>query len=293
MLAQTAALLADAQANGYAVGGFNVYNLEGVKAVVAAAEANNSPALLQVHPGALDHGGVPLLALCLKVAEASTAPIAVHLDHCADAEVITNALAMGLPSVMADGSHLEDEANATFVQAAAERAHDVGAAVEGELGRISGSEDGLTVATIHARMTDPNQAAAFVARTGLDMLAVCIGNIHGPYPFPPQLDFDRLAAIRESVSVPLVLHGASGLPADQITRSIELGVCKFNVNTEVRRAYLQAVRDAQAADPAIDLVPLMQAAQNAMAAAITQKMQLFGSVNRAASLDSMELEQHE
>jgi tagatose 1,6-diphosphate aldolase GatY/KbaY len=283
MLAQTANLLKDAQANGYAVGGFNVYNLEGVQAVITAAQANRSPALLQVHPGALAHGGTLLLALCLKAAEEATAPIAVHLDHCADADDIDRALATGLPSVMADGSHLPDDANIAFVRAAVERAHDVGAAVEGELGRISGTEDGLSIETIHARMTDPAQAADFVNQTELDMLAVCIGNIHGPYPFPPQLDFDRLAAIRDAVGVPLVLHGASGLPAAQITQAIARGVCKFNVNTEVRRAYLRALHTA---DPDLDLVPLMQAAQNGMAAVITEKMVLFGSVNQAVVLAS-------
>ncbi|MEL6152054.1 MAG: class II fructose-bisphosphate aldolase, partial [Chloroflexota bacterium] len=208
MLAKTADLLYAAQSGGYAVGGFNVYNLEGVKAVVTAAEANNSPALLQLHPGALAHGGEPLMALCLSAAQHSNAPVAVHLDHCSDAAVIGRSLAAGLPSVMADGSHLEYGENVSFVHAAVEQAQAVGAVVEGELGRISGTEDGLTVETMNARMTDPDEAADFVVQTGLDMLAVCIGNVHGRYPFPPQLDFERLAAIRACVEVPLVLHGA-------------------------------------------------------------------------------------
>jgi len=271
-------ILVAAQANGYAVGGFNVYNLEGALAVVAAAEDTHSPAILQVHPGALTHGGFPLLALCLSAAEQAEVPIAVHLDHCADAETIEAALGAGLTSVMADGSELDDEANATFVRQIVERAHIFGAAVEGELGRISGTEDGLTVETAHARMTDPQQAADFISQTGIDTLAVCIGNVHGPYPFPPQLDFERLTAIHEHVDVPLVLHGASGLPPEQVSLAIRNGICKFNVNTEVRRAYLQALH---AADADIELVPLMTRAKTSMQTVITQKMELFGSVGRA------------
>ncbi len=282
MLADTAKLLAAAQSGGYAVGGFNVYNLEGVKAVVAAAEENRSPALLQAHPGALNYGGEPLLALCLSAAERSPMPIAVHLDHCSDGHMIGRALELTLPSVMADGSHLDYEANVAFVRRAVAEAKAVGAAVEGELGRISGTEDGLTVDVIHARMTDPTQAVNFVEETGVDMLAVCIGNVHGRYPFPPKLDFDRLATIREQVRVPLVLHGASGLPDEQVKRSIELGVCKFNVNTEVRRAYLGALQQAYADELDLDLVPLMTRTQAAMQSVVTQKMQLFGSANRVA-----------
>lgn len=281
MLANTAQLLQHAQDNQYAIGGFNVYNLEGVKAVIAAAEDTGSPALLQLHPGALAHGGEPLIALCIKAAEDAQVPIGVHLDHCADADVIKSAIAAGMSSVMADGSHLADEENTAFVKAAVTHATPANVAVEGELGRISGTEDGLTVETVQARMTDPDQAADFVTQTGIDALAVCVGNVHGKYPFPPQLDFERLADIRERVTVPLVLHGASGLPGDQIEQSIELGICKFNVNTEVRRAFLSALQREQAAQPNIDLVPLMQRAQDAMQAIIIEKMQLFGSVGRA------------
>lgn len=277
MLANTAELLSAAQAGGYALGGFNVYNLEGVNAVISAAESNASSALLQVHPGALEHGGLPLLALCVSAADLADVPIAVHLDHCAEANIIAQALDMGVSSVMADGSHLDYDKNVAFVREATEAAAAKHITVEGELGRISGTEDGLTVEAVNARMTDPEQAVDFVAQTGVHMLAVCIGNVHGPYPFPPQLDFERLAAIRERVGVPLVLHGASGLPEEQVKRSIELGVCKFNVNTEVRRAFVNALRSGTESD----LVPMMLRAQDAMQAVITQKMQLFGSVDRA------------
>ncbi len=168
--------------------------------------------------------------------------MSVHLDHCSDPDVIRSALAAGLTSIMADGSHLDYEQNVAFTRAMVERVHAVGGVVEAELGRLAGTEDDLTVAEYEARLTDPVKAVDFVARTGVDMLAVCIGNVHGRYPRPPQFDFERLAAVRDAVSLPLVLHGTSGVPDDMVRRCIELGVCKFNVNTEVRQAYVAALR---------------------------------------------------
>lgn len=280
MLTPTTELLAAAQANGYAVGAFNVYHLEGVKAVIRAAEAERSPVMLQIHPKALDYGGSPLVALCLAAARAAAVPVAVHLDHSTSAEAIAAALAAGVSSVMADGSHLDYADNIAFTRTMAERAHARGAAVEAELGRISGTEDGLTVTAIEARMTDPDQAVEFVAQTGVDALAVCIGNVHGAYPTAPQLAFDRLAAIRDRVTVPLVLHGTSGLPDAMIRRAVEFGVCKFNVNTEVRRAYLDAVRDHLSTHPHADLLPVMERAVAAMVVVISGKLRLFASCQR-------------
>lgn len=208
-------------------------------------------------------------------------PIGVHLDHSTSQEDIQVALSAGVPSVMADGSHLDYEANITFVKSIVEKAKVADAIVEGELGRISGSEDGLTVDMIDKRMTDPEQAQDFVRKTGVSLLAVCIGNIHGKYPFPPYLDFDRLQSIRDAVDVPLVLHGASGLGAALIKKSIELGICKFNINTEVRMAYLQALQETLAQDVNIDLIPLMMQAQSAMKQVIIEKMTLLESVGKA------------
>ena len=281
MLANTGELLRKAEAGNYAIGGFNIYNLEGVKAVIAAAESTKSPALLQVHPAAYEHGGNGLLALCRVYAEESTVPVAVHLDHSTSTKDIEAALKSGVSSVMADGSHLALEENIAFVRSAVEKANAAGATVEGELGRISGTEDGLTVEMIDARMTNPDEAKDFVAHTGIDMLAVCIGNIHGKYPFPPQLDFERLKAIHDCVDVPLVMHGASGLEEGDIKRSIELGIRKFNVNTEVRNAYLQTLRDCMAQTQKMDLVTIMQHAENVMKTVIIEHMVFFGSAGQA------------
>lgn len=280
MLTSTGELLQIAQAGGYAVGAFNMYNLEGVRAVIAAAQAERSPVILQLHPGALAHGGMLLIDLCLAAGRAAAAPVAVHLDHSTSLADIQTALGAGLASVMADGSHLAFRDNVGFVRAAAVLAHGRQGFVEAELGRLSGIEDGTTVAEYQASLTDPAQAAAFVAQTGADALAVCIGNVHGRYQHVPQLDFDRLAAIRGVVAVPLVLHGASGLPDEQVRRAIGMGVCKLNVNTELREAYLQAVTDTVRAPRAPDLADLMGAATAAMQAVVVAKLRLFGSAGK-------------
>jgi tagatose 1,6-diphosphate aldolase GatY/KbaY len=281
MLTPTLTLLTAAEAGGFAVGAFNVYNLEGVKAVVGAAEAERSPAMLQVHPTALAYGGAPLIALCLAAARAAAVPIAVHLDHSSGAEDIRAALEAGASSIMADGSHLDYAANVAFTREMAGLAHARGAAAEAELGRLSGSEDGLTVEEYEAKLTDPAQAAAFLAATGADMLAVCIGNVHGRYRGEPRLDFERLDAIRRSVAAPLVLHGASGLPADQIARAIGLGVRKLNVNTEVREAYLSALKGALATPQPPDLIELLEGTVAAMRTVVAEKLRVFGSAGAA------------
>ena len=281
MLTSTLDLLHAAGAGGYAIGGFNVYNLEGARAIVAAAEAERSPAMLQIHPAALAHGGSPLLALCMQAARAAGVPFAVHLDHSASPDAISAALEAGVASVMADGSHLPYEENLAFTAAMTELAHARGAAVEAELGRLAGSEDGLSVPEYQAKLTDPDQAADFAARSGIDTLAVCIGNVHGHYRGTPQLDFARLERLRWTVPIPLVLHGASGLPAPMVRRAIELGVCKLNVNTELRDAYLAALADGLSAGERPDLLELMRAATAAMQAVVSAKLRLFGSAGKA------------
>jgi len=280
MLESTINLLTRATSGGYAIGAFNVYNLEAVRAVIMAAERSLSPAMLQLHPAALKFGGQPLISLCLAAARESTMPIAVHLDHSTAEVDIRQALEAGISSVMADGSALAYTANVTFTTTMTDLGHSHHVAVEAELGRLTGTEDGLTVAEYEVKLTDPDQAGDFVRATGIDALAVCIGNVHGVYKAPPQLDFDRLAAIRQAVSVPLVLHGASGLPADQISRSIDLGVRKFNVNTELRAAYVDSLRRRLAETKVLDVLDLMQEAVDAMQTIVTEKLTLFRSVNR-------------
>lgn len=281
MLASTRDLLETARRNFYAIGAFNVYNLEGVRAVVQAAETLQSPAMLQIHPSSLKYGGTPLIALCLSAARAAIVPIAVHLDHSTSPGAIKQALNAGMTSVMADGSPLTYSENLAFTKEMTKLAHSYGAAVEAEIGRISGTEDGLTIEEKEALMTDPDQAVEFVAATNVDFLAVTIGNVHGEYKSEPRLDFSRLARIRKNIDIPLVLHGASGLPPAMIGKSIELGVCKFNVNTEVRKAYVQTLKSDLSSLKSPDLVDLMTNSVRAMQEVIAEKLQLFGSVRKA------------
>lgn len=280
MLTSTIELLETAHRNAYAIGAFNIYNLEGVKAVINAAEASQSPAMLQLHPSALSYGKSPLVALCLEAAKSSSVPISVHLDHSTSEKDIQAALAAGIKSIMADGSPLEYEKNLSFTREMTKLSHENGAVVEAEIGRISGTEDGLTVAEYEAKMTDPQQALEFVRETKVDTLAVTIGNVHGKYRGEPKLDFNRLAAIRRLVDIPLVLHGASGLPESMISKSIQLGVCKFNVNTEVREAYLEVLKSTNSLSSP-DLLDVMEKSIAAMQSVVADKLQLFGSCGKA------------
>jgi len=283
MYISTTELLKDAQSKAYAVGAFNVYNMEGAKAVVEVAEEMNSPVILQLLPSALEIGGKPLVSMCLSFASEAGVPVGVHLDHCSSASMIKFALECGIVSIMADGSNLEFTDNVTFTKKIVDmvgRTNSDGT-VEAELGKLSGSEDGLSVEAQNGSLTKPQEAVQFIAETGVNALAVCIGNIHGHYHQTPQLDFARLQSIRESVSLPLVLHGTSGLPDDMISKSIGLGVCKFNVNTEVRTAYLEAVRQLIADNSRVELVQIINASIEAIKTPIREKIKLFCSVGRA------------
>lgn len=285
MLTRTAEMLNRARNNHYAVGAFNIYNLEGATAVVRAAEELQSPVMLQMLPSAIKLGGKPLVAMCLALAEESGVEVAVHLDHCSDQEMLKYALTAGCSSVMADGSSLDFVQNIEFTQEIVLFASRLGREVEAELGKLTGEEDGLVVSAREACFTQPDEAVEFVEKTGVAALAVCIGNVHGTYHQPPNLDFDRLGEIAENVKVPLVLHGTSGLPDEMIRRSIESGVCKFNVNTEVRKAYLAALDKRFKSGEKVELVDVMQLGIEAMQQAVSEKIKLFGSVGKSQSIN--------
>ncbi|KAG2268635.1 hypothetical protein Bca52824_063190 [Brassica carinata] len=276
----TKELLLNAENGGYAIGAFNVYNLEGIEAVVEAAEEENSPAILQVHPGAFKQGGIPLVSCCISAAEQARVPISVHFDHGTTKHELLEALELGFDSVMVDGSHLSFTENVSYTKTITELARSKNIMVEAELGRLSGTEDGLTVEDYEAKLTNVHQAQEFM-ETGIDALAVCIGNVHGKYPESgPNLKLDLLKELHNLSSkkgVVLVLHGASGLPEKLIKECIENGVRKFNVNTEVRKAYM----DALTSEKKTDLVDLMSATKTAMKAVIADKIRLFGSAGKA------------
>ncbi|KAL8464350.1 hypothetical protein ACS0TY_034032 [Phlomoides rotata] len=278
----TKEILHNAEKGGYAVGAFNVYNLEGVEAVVAAAEEQRSPAILQIHPSAFKQGGAPLVACCISAAEQASVPITVHFDHGSSKQELLEILELGFDSIMADGSHLSFKENIAYTKYLSVLAHSRNLIIEAELGRLSGTEDDLTVEDYEARLTDVNQAHEFIDATGIDALAVCIGNVHGKYPASgPNLRLDLLKdiyALTSGKGVHLVLHGASGLPKDIIEECIKRGVRKFNVNTEVRKAYMESLAGSSTQK---DLVHIMSSAKEAMKAVVAEKMHLFGSAGKA------------
>jgi tagatose 1,6-diphosphate aldolase GatY/KbaY len=208
----------------------------------------------------------------LAAARVARVPVAVHLDHCPDIGLIEACFAWGFSSALADGSHLPFAENIAFTKRAVELAARYGGTIESELGYLAGSEDGLTVEEIESSLTDPTQAHEFITTTGAAMLAVSIGNVHGYVPVSPSLDFERLAQIAAQVDVPLVLHGASGIPREDIQHAIHMGIAKLNINTEVRTAFLRAiagwgVRIGPEPDPRKKGQDLLDLMQEAMAAA--------------------------
>jgi ketose-bisphosphate aldolase len=224
-----------------AVGAFNTYNLELTRAIVAAAEKLHVPVILQLGVQAIKAGGEPLAMATLAAARVASVPIAVHLDHCSDIGLIEQCFIWGFSAALADGSRLSLAENIAFARQAVDLAHRHHAVIEAELGYLAGTEDGVTVEEVASSLTDPAQAHEFIAETGAALLAVSIGNVHGYVPRPPPLDFERLAQIAAAVNVPLVLHGASGIPQEDIQHAIRIGIAKLNVNTEVRTAFLKAI----------------------------------------------------
>jgi ketose-bisphosphate aldolase len=266
-------VLRDARNGGSAIAAFSAYNLEQAKAICAAGEAQARPVLLQAGASAFTYAGLePLAAVALAYARASTVKVGVHLDHAQRLDDIERCLQLGYTSVMFDGSALSLRENIERTKEVVSLAHASGAWVEGELAGIAGDEDRST--DVRAlNLTNPDDAERFVWETGVDALAVAIGNVHGIPKTPVHLDLDRLHEIAAVVEVPIVLHGASGLPDDEVLAAIELGVAKINVNTELRQALRAGL--AQASTESDDLPSLLGPASCAVQAAAEAKIQLY------------------
>ena len=241
MLVNTLELVQEARLKGIAVGAFNTYNLELTQAIVAAAEKLHSPIILQLGVPSIRAGGTPLALATLAAAQVAEVPVAVHLDHCTDMDLIEQCFAWGFSSALADGSRLPFVENLAFTRQVVAIATRYGGTIEAELGYLAGTEDGVTIEAVASSLTDPLQAREFVAETGAAMLAVSIGNVHGYVPNPPSFDFERLAQVAAQVDVPLVLHGASGITKAEVQQAIHIGIAKLNINTEVRTAFLTAI----------------------------------------------------
>ena len=241
-LVTTKQMLLDAQKGNYAVGAFNVENMEMVMAVMEAAEELKSPVIMQTTPSTVKYAGLDFFLANVKAAaERASVPVAMHLDHGSSFELAMQAYRTGYTSIMIDGSHGSFEENIAVSKAVADACTPSGIPVEAELGKVGGKEDDLEAEA--DTNTDPQEAKEFVERTGVTSLAVAIGTAHGFYVGTPVLDKERLSEIREVVDIPLVLHGASGLSDEDVSDCVKRGICKVNFATELRAAYTKAVKE--------------------------------------------------
>ncbi|WP_044639977.1 tagatose bisphosphate family class II aldolase [Risungbinella massiliensis] len=283
-IVNTKEMLLKAYQEGYAVPAFNIHNLETVQVVVETAAELRSPVILAATPGTFSYSGRDYVQAMVEVAaKRHDIPIALHLDHHETIEAIKESLDLGAKSVMIDASHHNFEENIAIVKEVVELAHQYGATVEAELGRLGGQEDDLVVDEKDSFFTDPASAKEFVERTGIDSLAVAIGTAHGLYKSEPKLDFDRLKEIREQLEgFPLVLHGASGIPAEDVRRSISLGCTKVNIATELKIPFSEALRNFLVENPeANDPRKYMAPAKAAMKAVVAEKIRMCMSDGKA------------
>jgi len=275
-------MLLAAQREGYAVPAFNVHNLETVQVVAETAAAMNSPVILAGTPGTFSYAGTDyLISICHEAARKYRIPLALHLDHHEDLRDIALKVRSGIRSVMIDASHFPLAGNIEQVREAVRLCHVFDASVEAELGRLGGQEDDLMVEEGDSFFTDPVVAKHFVESTRIDSLAVAIGSAHGLYQGEPKLDFTRLGQIRQQVDIPLVLHGASGIPEGMVRRAIGLGICKVNVATELKIAFASAFKEyfsehPDANDPRKYIVP----GKLAMQKVVEEKIRICGSAGR-------------
>lgn len=303
-LVNTSRMLFKAQEGKYAVGAFNVNNLEILQAIIKAAEKQKAPVILQTSEGAIKYAGHENLAMLVKYAARNTkVPVALHLDHGRDLEIVKKCIALGYTSIMYDGSHLPFEENIKTTRKVVEWAHKKGITVEAELGTIGGAED--LVSSRNIIYTEPDAAARFVKATKCDSLAIAIGTSHGAYKFSgaAKLDIGRLQVIRELVDVPLVLHGASsvpkwlldkakvygaclddaeGVPEEQLVRAIRHGICKINTDTDLRLAFDAGIREFLVKECGdFDPRHILGAATKLMQQVVEQRIELFGGKGKA------------
>lgn len=242
-LAKVKDLLVHAQEHGYGVPAINVFDYNSIKFAAMAAEEARMPLIIQYFPGFDVHAPLAdIRDIAVTFARRAAVPIAVHLDHSRSFEIAVSGLGAGFPSVMVDGSALPYEENVSLTAEAARCAHAMGVDVEAELGHV-GVGMNLEDMTDAARFTDPDQAVDFVSRTGADSLAIAVGNAHGNYIRTPELDFDRIRKLREVLDIPLVMHGGSDIPDDQLARAVRCGMSKFNIATEYQRAFYNNMKE--------------------------------------------------
>ncbi|RCH65690.1 ketose-bisphosphate aldolase [Streptomyces sp. SDr-06] len=283
-LARTGTLVAEAAVKRRAVAAFNIITLEHAEAVIAGAEAARSPVVLQVSENAVKfrYGRVlPLARAAAAAAEAASVPVALHLDHVKQDELLRQAADAGFSSAMYDAAHLPYEENLAATRAAADWAHTQGLWIEAELGQVGGKDGGAPLdAHAPGARTDPGQARQFVAESGVDALAVAIGSTHAMTSRTAELDHALLARLDDALRVPLVLHGSSGVPDDALAAAVAGGIAKVNIGTALNIAMTDAIRAYLAAHPeAVDARTYLTVGRQAMAATVTR---LIGVLDRIA-----------
>lgn len=274
-------LLPNAVRDGYGVPCFNVFGFEDALAVVRAGEARGAPLILATNREMVDFAGTARLAADLgRLADESDVPVCVHLDHCDDLERVRRAVDDGYTSVMYDGSQHPFDENVAGCREAVEHAHRHGVSVEGEIGSVPYSE-GRT--HVRDELTEPDEAARFAAESGVDAVAVSVGNVHRLRERGSRIDFERLARIRAGVECPLVIHGASGIAPADLARLAREGVAKFNIGTSLRQSFGRSLRDALAAAPdEFDRLTLFAPVIAAMSATAAEHIDTLGAGGRAA-----------
>ncbi|MCA0991200.1 class II fructose-1,6-bisphosphate aldolase [Pseudalkalibacillus hwajinpoensis] len=279
-------MLEKGKAEGYAVGQFNLNNLEFTQAILQAAQEEQSPVILGVSEGAARYMGgfktIVTLVEALMEEYKVTVPVAIHLDHGSSFEKCMQAINAGFTSVMIDGSHYPLDENIALTTKVVEAAHAVGVSVEAELGRIGGQEDDLIVDDAEAAYAIPEECERLINETGVDCFAPALGSVHGPYKGEPNLGFDRMETISKMTGVPLVLHGGTGIPTADVKKAIKFGHAKINVNTESQLSSAKAVRSVLEEKPDLyDPRKYMGPARDAIKETVIGKMREFGSSNKA------------
>ena len=289
----------------YGVGAFNTNDLEITQAILEAAEATRSPVLVALSEGGLKYGGKPLVDLVRGMALEATVPVAIHLDHGSSYASCLRAIRLGFTSVMIDQSHEDEATNVRETRRVVEAAHAVGVTVEAEIGRLGGIEEHVVVAAEDATLTKPDEAERFMEASGADYLAVAIGTSHGANKGKgrPFIDHARIAAIAARVPQPLVMHGASGVPAslverfnaaggqladaagiheDDVRKAVTEGIAKINTDTDLRLAFAVAVREVLGAKPKeFDPRKILGPARDLMREVVVERMKVFGSAGQA------------
>ncbi len=278
-----ARILQPCMGQGWAVGAYDTCNLEVTQAIIDACAADQAPAIIMIYPHHTPPAEWPTLTRLIEAeVERAHIPMALMLDHARTLDEIKAALALGFSGVMLDASLLSLEENIALTRQAVELAHAHGVSVEAELGHVGQSEDELSADQQQAHLTRVDEAERFVKETGVDALAVSIGTLHGLYRGTPKLDFDRIAQLRSACPIPLVLHGGSDTPDQDLRRAIELGIDKINIWTDVRIPFLRALKETlNNPIEKIEVREVMSAARAAAAEVIRRKNRLLGSIGKA------------